>query len=312
MSLRTGQVRAAPLHRTRRRERDYPAAAVQALACPHCAAELACADAEFRCPGGHVFDIAKQGYVALLGARARTDTGDSLDMVTARTDFLRSGHFAPIVSAVAMAVARREGPAGAPVLDLGAGTGHYLNAALDRSGGSCGIAIDSSKYAARRSAADVRVVSVLADAWSALPIRDGSIRAVLSVFAPREETEIHRMLAPAGLLIAVTPEPGHLMQLRKMVPMVTVDQGKADRLRDAFAGLLAPISRDLLEFEMTLDHADISAVVRMGPSARHLGSTELADRMRQLPPTMTVAAAVVVSVFERVSEPGGTTVRRPG
>ena len=207
-----------------------------ALACPHCTSHLAPHDGLFDCPNGHAFDIAKQGYVALLGAGARTDTGDTADMVAARAEFLGAGHYRPIASAVGAALAGRRGP----LLEIGAGTGYYLAAALDAAGSAAaGIALDSSKYAARRAATDPRVISVVADAWSALPVQDDSVGAVLSVFAPRTPAEIVRVLVPGGLFVAVTPQAGHLAQLRDRVTMLTVDEGKAQKL----AGILRRLGR---------------------------------------------------------------------
>lgn len=306
---RSGLVRAAALHHPARpRDHRYPDESVDALACPHCTSHLAPHDGLFDCPNGHAFDIAKQGYVALLGAGARTDTGDTPDMVAARAEFLGAGHYRPIASAVGAALAGRRGP----LLDIGAGTGYYLAAALDAAGSAAaGIALDSSKYAARRAATDPRVISVVADAWSALPVQDDSIGAVLSVFAPRTPAEIIRVLVPGGLFVAVTPQAGHLAQLRGRVTMLTVDEGKAQRLAESFAGS-ALIGAEPMEFDLTLDRAAVSALIRMGPTARHLSSVGLVEQIGALPKVLTVTASVTVSMFGLVSEPDGTAVRHPG
>ncbi len=280
---------------------------------------MAQGDGFFECPDGHVFDIARQGYVALLRAGARTDTGDSADMIAARTQFLGAGHYLPIAAAVCAAVAGAgsgdpaRGPGAGPLLEVGAGTGYYLAAALDAAGGgAAGIAVDSSKYAARRAAADRRVISVVADAWSVLPIGEQSVAAVLSVFAPRSPGEIVRVLRPDGVFVAVTPQPHHLGELRDRLAMLSVDDGKAARLADSLAGRLTRGQEELVEFEMSLGHSQVAALVRMGPSARHLGPAQLAEQVRALPAALTVTAAVTVSTFRRVSVPGGTAVLHPG
>ncbi len=307
-----GHVRSAPLHHPVRaghpKPHHYPPGAVEALACPHCGSELAAGDGLFECPNGHDFDVARQGYVALLGARARTDTGDSADMVSARMDFLGAGHYAPIAAAVAASVGDRD----APILEVGAGTGYYLAAALAGSTtATCGIALDSSKYAARRAAIDRRVISVVADAWSPLPIRDRSTGAVLTVFAPRNPDEIVRVLRPGGVYVGVTPLTNHLIELRERLAMLTVDEGKAARLAESFGDRLVPLAKQAVEFEMTLARNDVAALVRMGPSARHLGAAEIYEQIAAFPEELTVTAAVTVSTFQAVSEPCGTDVPHP-
>ena len=161
-------------------------------------------------------------------------------MVAARVQFLGAGHYAAIAAAAAASL----GHQGGPILEIGAGTGYYLAAALDRTGAS-GIALDSSKYAARRAATDHRVISVVADAWSALPIRDSSVGSVLSVFAPRNPDEIVRVLRPGGGFVGVTPQAHHLLELRERLTMLTVDEGKASRLADAFVGRLDRVGRTI-------------------------------------------------------------------
>lgn len=294
--LRPGRARASALHHPARpATRRYPQTSLDALRCPHCGGGFTVGDGQFTCTTGHTFDVAKHGYVALLAARARTDTGDTADMVAARVNFLGAGHYAPIAAAVAGAI----GAASGVVLEIGAGTGYYLQSALHAAEPeTSGIAIDSSKFAARRAAAAPQMISVVADAWSALPIFDRAVGAVVSVFAPRTPAEIARVLRPGGRFLAVTPEPRHLLQLRQPLGMLTVDDGKADRLAESLAGLLRPDGRQLVEFELTLPHADISALVRMGPTARHLAGAEVQARIEALPEPFTTAGAVTLSSFQ--------------
>ncbi|MFF1795968.1 putative RNA methyltransferase, partial [Kitasatospora sp. NPDC058263] len=110
------------------------------LACPHCAQALTPDGRALRCPTGHSFDVAKQGYVSLLAGDAHTGTGDTADMVAARSDFLAAGHYRPIADALAEAAAA-VAPDGL-VADLGAGTGHYLAHVLDALPDRPGAALD--------------------------------------------------------------------------------------------------------------------------------------------------------------------------
>src|SRR3954469_6426228 len=190
---------------------------VDLLRCPVCGDALGEAGGALRCPAGHSFDIARQGYVNLVPGRA-----DTPEMVDARDAFLRAGHFRPL--STALAEEAREAAAGGAVVDIGAGTGHHLAAVLDAIPDARGIALDASAAALRRAArAHERAGAVGADAWKPLPLRDGIATIVLSVFAPRNAEEIARVLAAprgagqgaaqSGALLAVTPTTRHLHEL---------------------------------------------------------------------------------------------------
>ncbi|MFF0542894.1 putative RNA methyltransferase [Nocardia thailandica] len=262
------------------------------LACPECGHSLHPGDRALRCPTGHSFDLAKQGYVSLLTGAATKMSGDTADMLDARAAFQGAGHFAAIAAAVAEAAT---GPG--PVLDVGAGTGYYLARVLDAHPDRHGIALDVAKPAARRAArAHPRMASVLADAWGGLPVRDAAIGTVLSVFAPRNPAEVARVLGPGGRFVVVTPTAGHLGELVGPLGMVRVDPDKERRLTEAMDGVFARLATTPVEFAMPLSRADVTRVIAMGPSAFH-GAPADDPRIAALPETTEVTASVTVSVF---------------
>jgi 23S rRNA (guanine745-N1)-methyltransferase len=292
------------------------------LACPQCGAGLARAGSALRCPAGHSFDIARQGYVSLLPPGARAPAGDSAPMVAARSDFLAAGHYAGLaarLAAAARAALAEAGtaagsgapggagagapvPAGVPgcVLDIGAGTGYYLAAVLDGLPGRAGLALDASKPALRRAArAHPRIGAVAADAWRRLPVADGAAAVVLDVFAPRQGAELARVLHPAGRLLVVTPNPGHLAELTGPLGLLSVDPRKEERLAATLGPGFALLGQDPHDAVLALSHPEIAAVVGMGPSARHADPAVLADRMARLPQRVPVTLSVTLSVFGR-------------
>ncbi|MEU0543764.1 putative RNA methyltransferase [Nocardia sp. NPDC005978] len=192
----------------------------------------------------------------------------------------------------------RPAATGSPaVLEIGAGTGYYLAAVLDALPWLRGIALDVSKPAARRAArAHPRAAAILADAWRGLPVRDGSLAAVLSVFAPRNADEVARALAPGGRFIVVTPTPRHLTELIEPLDMVRVDAAKQDRLAESLGGRFELLDRTPVDYPMSLTHADIAAVVAMGPSAFHPADHRPA-RIAQLPNPAPVTASVTISTY---------------
>ncbi len=108
--------------------------------CPLCGQTLATGASPWRCPNGHCFDVARQGYVNLLPVqqkRAR-HPGDTPAQVAARKRFLDAGFYAPIRD-TALALLQPHLPPRPSLLDAGCGEGYYsaaLAQALQPSSGA--------------------------------------------------------------------------------------------------------------------------------------------------------------------------------
>nr|WP_239124456.1 methyltransferase domain-containing protein [Rhizocola hellebori] len=255
---------------------------IAALRCPICQSGLSPSPRALRCEHAHSFDLAKQGY-AFLGTGKRLPEGDNAAMIEARCDFLGKGHFAPLTTAVAQAA--RSGL----VVDLGAGPGHYLAAVLQRHHDAQGLAFDVSKAALRRAArAHPRAGAVLADTWGQLPLADGCVDVLLNIFAPRNGEQMRRVLRPDGQLVVVTPEPGHLLELRQRLALLNVDESKQQRLAASLSGF-SQLTDEVLSWPMELSAHDARQLVLMGPNAFHEGDRE--------PGAMTVTASVRLSTW---------------
>lgn len=262
---------------------------VERLRCPVCGDRLSAGGAAggaLRCPAGHSFDLARQGYVDLTAGRL-THAGDTAEMLAARQALLEAGHFRVLTEALEAAVGDR---VPGLVVDAGAGTGHHLAALLDARTHDVGLAVDVSKPALRRAArAHPRLGAVRADVWRGLPVADGAATIVLNVFAPRSGAEFHRILRPDGTLVVATPAAEHLRELVAAADLVRVDPAKAERLSATLSPWFTPVGRRRYAWPLRLTPAEARAVVAMGPSAWHDGP----DRVPADP--MTVTAAVEVS-----------------
>ncbi|MQY01977.1 putative RNA methyltransferase [Actinomadura macrotermitis] len=266
---------------------------VDHLVCPVCTGDLALTGRGLRCPAGHAFDIARQGYANLLPGDARPGTADTPEMVAARDRFLGAGRFAALTGLIAETLADRT-----HVLDAGAGTGHYLKAVLDAAPDATGLALDISKHAARRAArAHPRIGAVVADLWRPLPVRSGAMDAILNVFAPRNPAEYRRVLSPGGALYTVTPSPRHFGPLIGELGLISVDGQKTERTDKALAGHFTLDRRHDLETEAPLGHEEIETLVGMGPSAHHVPPDELRRRIAKLPDPFPVPLSFVLSVY---------------
>jgi 23S rRNA (guanine745-N1)-methyltransferase len=257
------------------------------LRCPNCWLPLANAGAALRCRRGHSFDLARQGYAALLTG-SRRHPGDSAAMVADRAAFLAAGHYAFLADALAAAA-----PAGSPlVVDAGTGTGYYLARVLDALPGAAGVGVDVATAAVRRATrAHPRATAVLADVWGRLPLADGCAGLVLDVFAPRNGAEFRRILHPDGALLVVTPATDHLAELVEAFGLLRVDEDKAERVGASLDAHFTATTSTLLRHSMRLSPAEIRTLIGMTPSARHISPTDLDT------PPLTVTAAVTLTVY---------------
>jgi 23S rRNA (guanine745-N1)-methyltransferase len=269
---------------------------VAVLRCPVCGDALALTGRTATCPRGHAYDLAKQGYLNLLPSASTGIDGDSAAMIGARTVFLGHGHYAPIRDALILAAAGlREDDL---VVEVGAGTAYYLAGVVGTAAGRRGIALDVSRYAARRAAkVDPRIGSVVCDAWQELPLLDDSAQLMLNVFAPRNAAEMARVLVPGGTLLVVTPNQEHLAELVGVLGLVKVDEEKERRLQESLAGKFDQTGSEIVESAMRLDRTAIEQLVLMTPSARHLDHRELANRIAVLREPAIVTLSVTLSMW---------------
>ncbi|MBB6119857.1 23S rRNA (guanine745-N1)-methyltransferase [Nocardiopsis algeriensis] len=275
-----------------------PGAVAAALACPVCTSGLEPRERGLSCDAGHSFDVAREGYAALLTGATPPGSGDTKEMVADRLRFQQAGHYEPLAGALADTLARELTVPAPLVADIGGGTGHYLARVLDALPDAVGLTVDVSKFAARKAArAHERGGAVTADAWRALPLRQDCADALLNVFAPRGADEFHRVLRPGGVLLVVTPAADHLAELRGPLGLLEVDPRKDERLADTLHGRFAPDGTRELRFPLELTRADTATVVGMGPSARHIDPAALHARIAALPEPVAATASVRLHTY---------------
>lgn len=265
-------------------------AAVPYLRCPVCAGPLARpAERALRCPRGHSFDVARQGYASLTAGRT-PHSGDTTEMVTAREAFLAAGHYAFIADALTAAATGVSGATGL-VLDAGVGTGYYLSRVLDALPEAVGLGLDVAKPALRRAArAHPRAAAALADLWRPLPVADDAVTLILNVFAPRNGPEFARVLRPGGALVVVTPAADHLGELIDAFGLIHVDPDKGSRVAAALAASFTVAGTATHRSRLRLTGPELRTLVGMTPSARHVRPADLPDG------DVEVTAAVDVTV----------------
>jgi 23S rRNA (guanine745-N1)-methyltransferase len=254
------------------------------LRCPVCQESLSRTDRTLRCPRGHSFDMARQGYADLTAGRM-PHVGDTAEMVANRAAFLAAGHYDFIADELAGASA-----GDGLVLDAGTGTGDYLARVLHAHGETTGLGMDVSKPALRRAArVHPRAAAVLADLWAPLPVASGVASTILNVFAPRNGAEFRRVLRPGGVLLVVTPAADHLGELVEAYGMIAVDPDKSGKIAQALGHHFAVESSHPLRRELKLSALEARTLIGMTPSARH--APKFPDK------GTTVTAAVDLTIY---------------
>lgn len=252
------------------------------LICPHCEAPMVREGNAYRCPAGHSFDVAREGYVNLVG---KGDLGDTRAMLQARRAFFGRGHYDPLFAALAAAVTAAvpalQGPPPA-VLDVGCGEGHALavigRALCERRITARLAGFDVSREAARMAAkANAGACIFTADVWRRIYVADASIGVLVNVFAPRNWPEFARVTAPGATAVVVIPRPDHLAEARRRLNLLDIGAGKADDIAERSREHFELLGETRIEAALELDGASVGDLAKMTPNYWHLTPAQTAE-----------------------------------
>lgn len=224
-----------------------------------CAQVLDRQGSSLRCPKGHSFDVARDGYVNLLLVQDRksSDPGDSKEAVAARRRLQDAGFGKPLLDALVLSIAEVAPPPGSGVLDVGCGEGTFLAAIAERFGLE-GHGVDISTNAIE--AASKRHESlgwVVANADRGLPFADASLRLVLSIAGRRHPAEFLRVLEPEGRLVVAIPAEDDLVELREALHGNAIIVDRFGPLLKALEGTFKLEKRRVLRHRSRFETASI-------------------------------------------------------
>lgn len=200
-------------------------------------------DGSLRCDANHHFDRAKEGYWNLTQPQDKRslNPGDCDAAVLARQRWLQRGHAAGLVETIMPWIEQHQGaqPGNPGTLDLGCGEGTFGPALFPNDADTyCGIDLSrrAIKLASRRWPA---ATWVLANADRTLPVADGVVDRVVSLFGRRPTQEIARVMAPDGVCMVALPADDDLIELRDVVQESGTRRSRWEQVVDemAVAGL---------------------------------------------------------------------------
>lgn len=270
------------------------------ILCPVCGGVLTQNEKSYSCSQGHSFDRAKSGYVNLLiSHQSGSQHGDDREMVRSRRDFLEGGYYEPLRAEICKTVLEQSSGDTVSLLDSGCGecwyTAEVEKTLLDAGKNPDIVGIDISKDALKmgdRRGKNIRLA--VASAYR-LPVGDESCDLILNVFAPFAGGEYLRTLKRGGLLIHVSPDEGHLWELKEAVY-------EKPYLNDAPApvqGGLELSEEKRLKYRIDIENpAHIKALFMMTPYA-HKTSPRDTARLDSLS-RLDVAVEFVIRLYKKI------------
>lgn len=233
------------------------------IVCPLCRQVLERQPRLWRCPQGHSFDVAREGYVNLLPVQHKRSRapGDNSDMVQARRAFLDAGHYAPLRQAALAVVAPLRA---SELLDLGCGEGYYTSAFAAAAPDVTGL--DIAKPAIRLAARRFAGITWLVGSSASLPLADESVAIVTSLFSHLQVGEMQRVLRPGGHALVVTPAAAHLHNLRETL-FDAVREHQPEKFLAGFEAGFTLSRSEVLRFALRLDVPALRQLLLMTPYA---------------------------------------------
>ena len=263
------------------------------LLCPICGEELNLTGKQYVCPQNHSFDVARQGYVNLLTVQQKhsLNPGDTREQVLSRREFLEAGFYAPIADTL-VETAKKLNISG-QILDVGCGEGYYSARLADALGAPL-TGLDISKEAVRCAAAKYKGKQWLCATAAHIPVEDGSVSLLTSLFALTLPQEFSRVLKEGGYYFQVLAAEDHLLGLKGIIydqlnfkEKNTVPELPGFELKESLP----------IRFSFTVEGQQIQNLFSMTPHVFRIGK-DGAERLRKTE-ILTDTASCVLNIYRR-------------
>ena len=263
------------------------------LLCPICGEQLNLTGKQYVCPQNHSFDVARQGYVNLLTVQQKhsLNPGDTREQVLSRREFLEAGFYAPIADTL-VETAKKLNISG-QILDVGCGEGYYSARLADALGAPL-TGLDISKEAVRCAAAKYKGKQWLCATAAHIPVEDGSVSLLTSLFALTLPQEFSRVLKEGGYYFQVLAAEDHLLGLKGIIydQLNFKEKNTVPELPGFELVKSVPI-----RFAFTVEGQQVQNLFSMTPHVFRIGK-DGAERLQKTQ-TLTDTASCVLNVYRR-------------
>ena len=181
--------------------------------CPLCHGVLTSGETSLRCEKGHDFSISKKGYVDFCPAARAGAYDDAL--FDSRSRFIAGGFYGELIENLRKLL-DKYAPDG-PILDAGCGEGSFMKAICPAPTTRPCIGLDLSRPGIQRAARGGGGWLWAVGDLSRLPLKDGSMAAILNILSPANYPEFGRVLRPGGAVLKVVPGERYLQEVRALV-----------------------------------------------------------------------------------------------
>ena len=263
------------------------------LLCPVCGYQLNLEGKRYVCPNNHSYDLARQGYVNLLVVQQKhsLNPGDTREQVLSRREFLEAGYYALI--AQTLIETAKELCISGQILDVGCGEGYYSSRLADALDAPL-TGLDISKEAVRCAAAKYKGKQWLCATAAHIPVEDGSVSLLTSLFALTLPEEFRRVLKEGGYYFQVLAAEDHLLGLKSIIYDSLTHKEKDTVPELPGFSLVKSIP---IRFSFTVEGQQVQNLFSMTPHVFRIGKSG-AERLKNTQ-TLTDTASCVLNVFRR-------------
>ncbi|WP_042423007.1 methyltransferase domain-containing protein [Geomicrobium sp. JCM 19039] len=261
------------------------------IVCPACHRNLTLLDKQLQCAGGHVYDLAKKGYVHLLQKAVNSDY--TKEMFTARRDIYNQGLYQPMIEHIGALIQRHKEDA-RELLDVGCGEGSHLASVQRQLEGSIGIGLDLSKDAIQKATDFTENLMWVVANLEQLPVQDDSVDVILNLFSPVNSREFSRVLRSDGFVIKALPGPEYLKELRVRLYGDQIGPLDPTDVIENFERRFYILEKEQVHHVKTVADQHIPALIHMTPVSWDASENRKEQMLRLIELDVTVDVTLLV------------------